>query len=195
MIPRYSRPEMTSIWEPQTRFRIWFEIEAYACEALAELVRHAAELVVAHRDEFPAAWTFCNFVVGASGEGCFQSAERDNWIDAFRLQNWSPTRSQLDPRARSCVRLHHLWFRVDESLEGRGGMLIRARGEVVGDRRHGAIISHTMHLNAPDSFRDLLIDVRRDRCVLPRSLSRKREVVGFRDRYATRDPKQIRVIR
>ncbi|HEY8160913.1 MAG: adenylosuccinate lyase [Methylocystis sp.] len=37
MIPRYSRPEMTSIWEPQTRFRIWFEIEAYACDALAEL--------------------------------------------------------------------------------------------------------------------------------------------------------------
>jgi adenylosuccinate lyase len=37
MIPRYSRPEMTSIWEPQTRFRIWFEIEAYACDALAEI--------------------------------------------------------------------------------------------------------------------------------------------------------------
>jgi adenylosuccinate lyase len=37
MIPRYSRPEMTAIWEPQTRFRIWFEIEAYACDALAEL--------------------------------------------------------------------------------------------------------------------------------------------------------------
>ena len=37
MIPRYSRPEMTTIWEPQTRFRIWFEIEAYACDALAEI--------------------------------------------------------------------------------------------------------------------------------------------------------------
>src|SRR5580692_9857593 len=37
MIPRYSRPEMVTIWEPQTRFRIWFEIEAYACDALAEL--------------------------------------------------------------------------------------------------------------------------------------------------------------
>lgn len=37
MIPRYSRPEMTLIWEPQTRFRIWFEIEAHACDALAEL--------------------------------------------------------------------------------------------------------------------------------------------------------------
>jgi adenylosuccinate lyase len=37
MIPRYSRPEMTSIWTDENRFQIWFEIEAYACEALAEL--------------------------------------------------------------------------------------------------------------------------------------------------------------
>ncbi len=37
MIPRYSRPEMVSVWEPQSRFRIWFEIEAHATDALAEL--------------------------------------------------------------------------------------------------------------------------------------------------------------
>ena len=37
MIPRYSRPAMVALWEPQTRFRIWFEIEAHACDALAEL--------------------------------------------------------------------------------------------------------------------------------------------------------------
>jgi len=37
MIPRYSRPEMTAVWSPETRFRIWFEIEAHACDALAEL--------------------------------------------------------------------------------------------------------------------------------------------------------------
>jgi len=37
MIPRYSRPEMAAIWSPETRFRIWFEIEAHACDALAEL--------------------------------------------------------------------------------------------------------------------------------------------------------------
>jgi adenylosuccinate lyase len=37
MIPRYSRPEMVAIWSPETKFRIWFEIEAYACDALAEL--------------------------------------------------------------------------------------------------------------------------------------------------------------
>jgi adenylosuccinate lyase len=37
MIPRYSRPEMSAIWEPQNRFRIWFEIEAHACDAQASL--------------------------------------------------------------------------------------------------------------------------------------------------------------
>jgi adenylosuccinate lyase len=37
MIPRYSRPDMVAIWEPQTRFRIWYEIEAHACDAQAML--------------------------------------------------------------------------------------------------------------------------------------------------------------
>lgn len=37
MIPRYSRPEMVKIWEPETRFQIWFEIEAHATDALADL--------------------------------------------------------------------------------------------------------------------------------------------------------------
>ncbi len=37
MIPRYSRPDMVAIWSPETRFRIWFEIEAHATSALADL--------------------------------------------------------------------------------------------------------------------------------------------------------------
>ena len=37
MIPRYSRPEMVAIWSPETKFRIWFEIEAHACDAMAKL--------------------------------------------------------------------------------------------------------------------------------------------------------------
>ena len=37
MIPRYSRPEMTAIWEPQNKFTIWFDIEAHACDAMAKL--------------------------------------------------------------------------------------------------------------------------------------------------------------
>ena len=37
MIPRYSRPEMSAIWTDENKFQTWFEIEAYACEALAKL--------------------------------------------------------------------------------------------------------------------------------------------------------------
>ena len=48
MIPRYSRPEMVAIWSPETKFRIWFEIEAHATTALADLgvvPKEAAEIV------------------------------------------------------------------------------------------------------------------------------------------------------
>ncbi|HEX9966010.1 MAG TPA: adenylosuccinate lyase [Allosphingosinicella sp.] len=48
MIPRYSRPQMSSIWAPEARFRIWFEIEAHALDAMAGLgivPREAAEAV------------------------------------------------------------------------------------------------------------------------------------------------------
>jgi adenylosuccinate lyase len=48
VIPRYSRPEMVAIWSPETKFRIWFEIEAHATTALANLgvvPKEAAEIV------------------------------------------------------------------------------------------------------------------------------------------------------
>ena len=48
MIPRYSRPEMARIWEPEAKFRIWLKIETYAAEAMAELglvPKHAADAV------------------------------------------------------------------------------------------------------------------------------------------------------
>ena len=53
MIPRYARPEMTRIWEPATKFRIWYEIEAHACDAQADLgviPRESAEAVWAAKD-------------------------------------------------------------------------------------------------------------------------------------------------
>ncbi len=37
MVPRYARPEMTAIWEPESKYRIWFEIEAHATQKLADL--------------------------------------------------------------------------------------------------------------------------------------------------------------
>ena len=55
MIPRYSRPEMTAIWSPQTKFRIWFEIEAHAASAMAELGIVPAEAARAIWDKGSAA--------------------------------------------------------------------------------------------------------------------------------------------
>jgi len=57
MIPRYSRPEMARIWEPENRYRIWFEIEAHACDAMAELgivPKEAAEAIWARGKFDPA---------------------------------------------------------------------------------------------------------------------------------------------
>ncbi|WP_142849849.1 adenylosuccinate lyase [Telmatospirillum sp. J64-1] len=56
MIPRYSRPEMVRIWEPENKFRIWFEIEAHACDAQAELgviPKEAAQAVWQRGGEVP----------------------------------------------------------------------------------------------------------------------------------------------
>ena len=54
MIPRYSRPEMAKIWEPENKFRIWFEIEAHACDAQANLgtIPEAAAKRVWERGKF-----------------------------------------------------------------------------------------------------------------------------------------------
>ncbi|SER97277.1 Adenylosuccinate lyase [Tranquillimonas rosea] len=50
MIPRYSRPDMVAIWSPEQKFRIWFEIEAHACDA-------QAALGVIPKDNAAAVWT------------------------------------------------------------------------------------------------------------------------------------------
>ena len=49
MVPRYSRPQMAAIWSPEERYRIWFEIEALAAEAMAELGTIPAEAAAAIR--------------------------------------------------------------------------------------------------------------------------------------------------
>jgi len=53
MIPRYSRPQMADIWAPETKYRIWFEIEAYAAEAMAKvgmIPQQAADTIMAALD-------------------------------------------------------------------------------------------------------------------------------------------------
>jgi adenylosuccinate lyase len=55
MIPRYSRPEMAAIWSPEQKFRIWFEIESHAADAMAELKLIPQEAAKTIRDKGTAA--------------------------------------------------------------------------------------------------------------------------------------------
>ena len=55
MIPRYTRPEMAAIWSPEQRFRIWFEIESHAAEAMAELGQIPKEAAKTIREKGEAA--------------------------------------------------------------------------------------------------------------------------------------------
>jgi adenylosuccinate lyase len=55
MIPRYSRPEMAAIWSPEQKFRIWFEIESHAADAMAELKLIPQEAAKVIRDKGRAA--------------------------------------------------------------------------------------------------------------------------------------------
>ncbi|AOX19827.1 adenylosuccinate lyase [Kozakia baliensis] len=60
MVPRYSRPAMTAIWSPTNRYRIWFEIEALACEAMAEygdVPKEAAAIIRERGDAAMAAFS------------------------------------------------------------------------------------------------------------------------------------------
>jgi len=57
MIPRYSRPEMTRIWSPERRFRIWLEVELAACEAMAQLGEVPAD-DFRHLQQVFGAWEF-----------------------------------------------------------------------------------------------------------------------------------------
>ncbi len=54
MIPRYTRPEMAAVWEPETRFRIWLDIETYACEAQEKLgaIPSGVAAAIAERGSF-----------------------------------------------------------------------------------------------------------------------------------------------
>ena len=67
MIPRYSRPDMVKIWSPETKFRIWYEIEAHACDAMAEIgviPEENAKAVWKAKDvEFDVFWNSISFQV------------------------------------------------------------------------------------------------------------------------------------
>ena len=84
MVPRYSRPEMVAIWTPENRFRIWFEIEALAVEAMAELGTIPAEAAGAIRSLGGAKLA----AIGPADVARIDEIERETRHDVIAFLTW-----------------------------------------------------------------------------------------------------------
>jgi len=84
MVPRYSRPEMSAIWSPETRFRIWFEIESHAADAMAALGTIPREAAAAIRERGTAR------VANISGSDLerIDAIERETRHDVIAFLTW-----------------------------------------------------------------------------------------------------------
>ena len=84
MIPRYTRPEMVAIWSPETRFRIWFEIEALAAEAMATLGTIPADAARAIREKGEARTA----VISQADLDRIDAIERETRHDVIAFLTW-----------------------------------------------------------------------------------------------------------
>ena len=98
MVPRYARAPMTAIWSPETRLRIWFEIEAHATDALADLG-------VVPRDAAAALWRWYDGARAASPDGeapidvaAIDAIEAVTKHDVIAFLTW--VAEQVGPEAR-----------------------------------------------------------------------------------------------
>ncbi len=90
MIPRYTRPEMAAIWSPEARFRIWFEIEAHALDAMAAL-----GIVPAAAAEAAWRWWATNPAIDV---GAIDAIEAETRHDVIAFLTW--VERQVGPEAR-----------------------------------------------------------------------------------------------
>ncbi|MBV9757136.1 MAG: adenylosuccinate lyase, partial [Alphaproteobacteria bacterium] len=84
MIPRYTRPEMAAIWAPENRLRVWFEIEALAAEAMAELGTIPREAAQAIRTRGAARVAD----IGPAGLAQIDAIERETRHDVIAFLTW-----------------------------------------------------------------------------------------------------------
>src|SRR6202046_4097851 len=84
MIPRYTRPAMAAIWAPENRFKIWFEIEALAAEAMAELGGIPAEAARNIRDKGGARLA----AIGPADLERIDAIERETRHDVIAFLTW-----------------------------------------------------------------------------------------------------------
>jgi len=90
MIPRYARPAMTAIWEPDNRFQIWFEIEAHALDIMAELGTVPEEAAKAVRD-----WWAAGPAIDVAAIDAIEAVTRH---DVIAFLTW--VAEQVGPEAR-----------------------------------------------------------------------------------------------
>ena len=94
MVPRYSRPAMVALWQPETKYRIWFEIEAHATEKLGELG-------VVPKSAAQALWTWWD--TGPEIDvAAIDQIEAVTRHDVIAFLTW--VSEQVGDEARSCTR-------------------------------------------------------------------------------------------
>jgi adenylosuccinate lyase len=84
MVPRYTRPQMAAIWSPENRYRIWFQIEALAAEAMAELGEVPAEAARTIRERGNPALA----AIGAADIARIDEIERETRHDVIAFLTW-----------------------------------------------------------------------------------------------------------
>jgi len=90
MIPRYARPEMSALWEPEARYRIWFEIEAHALDAMADLGTVPRDAAQAVRD-----WWATDPAIDVAAIDAIEAVTRH---DVIAFLTW--VAEQVGPEAR-----------------------------------------------------------------------------------------------
>ncbi len=94
MVPRYTRPQMAAIWSPENRYRIWFEIEALAAEAMVATGQVPAEAARTIRTRGDVALA----AIGPAEIECIDAIERETRHDVIAFLTWLA--KQVGPESR-----------------------------------------------------------------------------------------------
>jgi adenylosuccinate lyase len=94
MVPRYARPAMTALWEPEAKYRIWFEIEAHATQKLADLGVVPQSSAKALWD-----WWATNPIIDVAAIDAIEAVLKH---DVIAFLDW--VAEQVGPKRASCTR-------------------------------------------------------------------------------------------
>ncbi len=121
MVPRYTRPEMAAIWSPENRFRLWFEIEALAAEAMAELGQIPREAAAQIRDRGAPALA----AIGPADLARIDEIERETRHDVIAFLTW------LAEKIGEPARYVHLGLTSSDILDTTLALQLRAAADLL----------------------------------------------------------------